>query len=152
MSELLAVATALPTVEVSTTATAEYTLGLEVFRHWSGVRRQDMVFTTTVQGAVFTILGKNVLQLHVADFALSCIAFFVVVLGFNSERRVAAYMRGAAQRLKEVEPMTGMALFSAGATEVARTRGLAANAKVFMIYYLVLGLAWLFVWAGNLTK
>ncbi|HEU4835122.1 MAG TPA: hypothetical protein VFS90_11925 [Pyrinomonadaceae bacterium] len=70
-------------------AKAEYDVGLQQYRLNSTLRRQDMAFVTTVQAAILTIIGAKLLSLDFSGFLLSAIAFFVLLLGLNSERRLA---------------------------------------------------------------
>ena len=73
-------------------AQAEYESAMEEYRHYTNLRRQDMTFVTTAQLAVLTIIGTRLVNLGLADFLLSLIAFFLLLLGINHaeawERRV----------------------------------------------------------------
>ncbi|MBC8030791.1 MAG: hypothetical protein H7Z16_11820 [Pyrinomonadaceae bacterium] len=137
---------------LSDSAKAEYEAGLEQFRLMSNLRRQDMAFATTVQAAVFTIVGSKLLQLNFSDFLLSAIAFFVLLLGLNSERRLAAYMTGYMKRVLEIEAESGMSMFCGAGQVTQKRRFLVSNAIVFPFYYCVFVFAWLVVWTLNLWK
>ena len=129
----------------------EYQQGIELLRHWSSVRRQDIVFVTTAQAAILTILGKSLPRLDLAQYALTFIAFYVIVLGINTERRLAAYSDGYVVRLRLLEPLLGMALLSAGAGEVDRQHFLVSNKRMFLTYYGLLLCGWLALWIANLS-
>jgi hypothetical protein len=137
------------TTNLSDNAKTEYQAGLEHFRSMSSLRRQDMAFTTTVQAAIFTIIGSRLLQLGISDFILSVIACFVLLLGLNSERRLASYMDGYMRRVAEIETDHGMSMFSRAGH---KKRFLVSNAKMFPIYYGVFVAAWLVLWIWNLWK
>ena len=128
----------------------EYTAALEMLRYCSNLRRQDMVFVTTVQGAVISILGNKLLALDIGRFALSWIAFAVVLHGLNSERRNSAYRRGYLARALDLENQLGLLLVHTAKDEIARTRLLASNAYSFNTYYGMLALSWLVLWIVNM--
>jgi hypothetical protein len=117
----------------------EYEKAIELYLHFSSLRRQDMAFVTTVQAAVLTIIGKNIMNLDLASIILSVIAFFVLLLGFNSERRIAAYMAGYMKRACQIESEYGMTLLSNGADSIKRKIFLFSNALIFPLYYLITG-------------
>lgn len=130
----------------------EYQQGIELLRHWSGVRRQDIVFVTTAQAAILTVIGKSLPRLDLAQYALTVIAFYVIILGINTERRLAAYSDGYVNRIKLLEPTLGIALLSAGAAEVDRQRFLVSNKRMFLTYYGVLLSGWLGLWLTNFAE
>jgi hypothetical protein len=133
-------------------AKAEYEAGLHQFRLMSTLRRQDMAFVTTVQAAVLTIIGSKLLGLGFSGFLLSVIAFFVLLLGLNSERRLAAYMAGYLARVRKIEGEYGMKMFSHAWQETLKRRFLISNARIFPIYYGIFIFAWLIIWVWNLWK
>jgi hypothetical protein len=55
-------------------ARLEYETALEQYRQLTALRRQDMAFVTTVQAAVLTIIGSNLLNLDVSGWLLSWVA------------------------------------------------------------------------------
>ena len=130
----------------------EYQAGLDQHRLMSNLRRQDMAFVTTIQAAIFTIVGPKLLQLGISDFILSVLAFFVLLLGLNSERRLVSYMNAYMKRVAEIEASYGMSMFSGAGDKTLKKRAIISNAKVFQIYYLVFVVAWLLVWISNLWK
>lgn len=138
---------AAPSVASELKVTEEYKLGIELLRHWSTMRRHDIVFVTTIQGAVLTIIGKNLPHLQVADYALTVIAAFVVVLGINSERRLAGYSNGYVRRVQNLELRLGMTLLAEGLAEVQSLRGLVSNYRMFINYYSALFVGWLLLWS-----
>lgn len=133
-------------------AKVEYDVGLRQYQLNSSLRRQDMAFVTTVQAAVLTIIGSKLLSLDFSGFLLSAIAFFVLLLGLNSERRLAGYMEGYMQRARQIEKEYGMTILSHSWSAVKRRRLLFSNAKVFPVYYCIFILAWLSIWVWNLLK
>jgi hypothetical protein len=133
-------------------AKVEYEIGLGQYQLNSSLRRQDMAFVTTVQAAVLTITGSKLLSLDFSGFLLSAIAFFVLLLGLNSERRLAGYMEGYMLRARQIEAEYGMTILSHSWNKVKRRRLLFSNAKMFPIYYCIFILAWLIIWMWNLLK
>ncbi|MBD2234137.1 hypothetical protein [Phormidium tenue] len=130
-------------------ARLEYEAALEQYRHLTSLRRQDMTFATTVQAAVLTIIGNRLLSFNASDLLLSIVAAFVLCLGINSERRLAAYMSGYMRRAKEAELEYGMQLVLFGTQEVASKKLLASNSIIFPFYYAFFFVAWLTVWIIN---
>jgi hypothetical protein len=118
----------------------------------ASLRRQDMAFATTVQAAIFTIIGPRLLQFGISDFILSVIAFFVLLLGLNSERRLTSYMSTYMRRVNQIEFAHGMSMFSDAGYKTEKKRLLLSNARVFSVYYCIFVCAWLVVWILNLWK
>ena len=86
--------------QTSELTTVEYETTLEDYRHFATLRRQDMLFVTTVQGAVLAVIGTRLFSLQPADIILSIIAASVVCFGFNSEKRLSFYMAAQARRAR----------------------------------------------------
>jgi len=61
-------------------------------RHFTCLRRQDMLFVIAISGTALTIIGSDLLPMKPVHIALSCITFLVILLGMNSERRLTSYM------------------------------------------------------------
>jgi hypothetical protein len=133
------------------TAKLEYEVAVEQYRHFSSLRRQDMAFVTTVQAAVLTIIGSKLLALDFSSLVLSIIAFFVLLLGINSERRLSAYMGSYMYRAREIESEYGMSLLSPSGNNVQKKRLLLSNSYVFPLYFCIFIIAWFTVWALNLS-
>jgi hypothetical protein len=127
----------------------EYENALEMYRHYTGLRRQDMAFVTTVQAAALTIIGKNLLSLDTSNLLLSIIAFFVLLLGFNSERRITAYMAGYMKRANQIETDHDMFLLVEGRKEVLKRKLLISNTIIFPLYYFIFAATWVIVWIIN---
>ena len=132
-------------------AQAEYESAMEEYRHYTNLRRQDMTFVTTAQLAVLTIIGTRLVNLGLADFLLSLIAFFLLLLGINSERRLGAYLVGYKNRASDIEEVYGMKLMQYGAREVKKRRFQISNRIIFPVYYFIFLLAWIVVWIINLV-
>jgi len=130
----------------------EYSRALDLFRHFSSLRRQDMAFVTTVQAAILTVIGSKLLSLDFSSFLLSAIAFFVLLLGLNSERRLAAHMTGEMRRAKQIEKEIGMSLLTIAYDEVRSRKLLMTNDVVFPLYYFVFIVAWVVIWILNLLR
>lgn len=130
-------------------AKVEYDNAVKQCQLMEGLRRQDMMFTTTVQAAILTIIGVKATHLDLVNFLLTGIAFFVLVLGLNSERRIAKYTAVYMQRAREIESEYGMSLLSLGKSEVQKRKLLFSNSLLFPLYYLIFILAWLIVWLMN---
>jgi hypothetical protein len=135
-----------PSVAPDQKVADEYKLGVELLRHWSTMRRHDIVFVTTIQGAVLTIIAKNLPYLQVADYALTVIAAFVVVLGINSERRLAGYSNGYVRCVQKLERRLDMTLLAEGLAEVQSLKWLVSNYRMFISYYSALLAGWLLLW------
>ena len=131
------------------TARVEYEQALSQYQNCTVLRRQDMAFVTTVQAAVLTIIGSRLFNLDLSDVLLSLIAFFLLLLGLNSERRLSHYMDAYSQKAREIEGAFGLSLVSCGLLEVRKERFLFSNSKVFPIYYLFFMIAWIVIWLKN---
>jgi len=131
-------------------AKAEYENALELSRQYSGFRRQDMAFVTTAQVAILSIIGTKLLSMDLANTLLSIIAFFVLILGINNERRLSAYMTGSIWRANQIEKDYDMSLLRQGRKVVAAKKLLFSNVFVFPIYYLIFIITWIIVWILNL--
>jgi hypothetical protein len=136
--------------ELTSSARLEYETTVAQYQNCTTLRRQDMVFVTAIQGAVVSIVGNELLSLDLGRFVLSGIAFVVVLLGLNSERRLSAYMTGYSARALEIERAFGLRALRAGVTEVKKTRWLASNSAAFPAFYLANGLGWITIWIANL--
>ena len=133
-------------------AKTEYEQALGQYQNFTIVRRQDMAFVTTVQGAVLTIIGSKLPHLDLSSFVLSLIAFFILLLGVNSERRLAGYMDAYFKRARELESQFGMSLLSGGLHQVRGRRFLLSNSLVFPLFYLFFMLAWVVIWVRHLIS
>ena len=129
----------------------EYESALEFYRQYTDVRRHDMAFITTAQGAVFTIIGKDLLAMNLSSFLLSGIAVFLLLLGLNSERRLTAYMGAHMKRAKEIENLRKMTLLSDAYAQVTRRKLLLSNTLTFPVYYALFALVWVVVWLVNIV-
>lgn len=132
-------------------ARLEYETAVEQYRHMSSLRRQDIAFVTTVQGAVFSVVGSKLLALDSAALCLSLIAVVVLLVGINSEWRLAAYMKAYMKRIREIEAEYGMSLLSLAGIELSKQRRLLSNSVVFPFYYIVFLLVWVSILILNLA-
>lgn len=130
----------------------EYTMALAQFRHQSMLRRLDVGFVTTLQVAVLSIIGSNVLTMEAVDMALSVIAAFIVFMGLNNDWRMSAYMTGYLTRAREIEANHSMKLLQSGRDVVESRRRLQRNATVFPMYYILLEVVWVVVWIMNVVN
>lgn len=131
----------------------EYQAAMEQYRHYTVLRRQDMAFVTTVQVAVLTIIGAKAQNLDFSSFLLSLMAFFVLLLGVNSELRLATYMSGYKQRAKEIEAENRLNIVTEATKRVEQMEKSMfnmTNRKIFPLYYFVFALIWIAVWLANL--
>ena len=119
-------------------------------RHYTKLRRQDMAFVTTVQAFVFTVIGNQLPDMGAKGLLLSIIAFFVLVLGFNSERRLSSKMATCLRRASEIEARFGMHLLARVANQKKARASMISNALMFPSYYLILAALWIFVWVWTL--
>ena len=131
-------------------AKTEYEQALAQYQNCTALRRQDMVFVATVQGAVLTVIGAQLSDLRLAGFLLSLIAFCLLLVGLNSERRLSSYMSAYARRAREIEEQFGLSLVSLGAGETRRRRFLVSNSVAFPVFYSALMVAWVVIWVRNL--
>jgi hypothetical protein len=132
-------------------AKLEYEKAIEQFIYYSSLRRQDMAFVTTVQAAILSITGNKLLNLDLVSVLLSAIAFFVLLLGINNERRLAAYMAGYIRRANQIEKEYDMSLLKIGKQEINNRRFLISNTIVFPLYYIILIITWIIVWVLNVV-
>lgn len=132
-------------------AKVEYQNALDQYRQYTSLRRQDMAFVTTVQVAVLTIIGTNLLSLDTANFLLSLISFFILLLGINNERRLTAYMAGYMRRANHIEAEHKMSLLTDGKNEVQKRQLLFSNTVIFPLYYFIFVLTWIVIWTMNMT-
>ena len=130
-------------------AKVEYEQALGQYQNCTVLRRHDMAFVTTVQGAVLTIIGPRLPDLDSSGVVLSLIAFFLLLLGINSERRLSNYMDAYFTRAREIEQQLGLALVSRGFEEVRKRRSLVSNSVVFPLYYAFLMVAWVVIWVRS---
>lgn len=130
----------------------EYEIAINMFRQFATLRRQDMAFMTTVQAGVLTIVKDNLLVLGSAHFLLTAIAFLVLLMGCNNERRLSAYMLGYMKRARKIEEEFGISVLHDGFDTVKRTRFLISNRWTFPLYYLVFSLLWFVIWILNLLR
>lgn len=131
----------------------EYQAAMEQYRHYTVLRRQDMAFVTTVQVAILTIIGAKAQSLDFSSFLLSLMAFFVLLLGINSELRLATYMSGYKQRAKDIEEENRLNIVTGASKRVEQMEKNMfniTNRKIFPLYYSVFALIWIAVWLTNL--
>ncbi len=128
----------------------EYEHAFLQFQHHSTLRRQDMAFVTTVQVAVFSIIGQKILSMDLVSTVLSLFAFFVCVMGLNNERRLSAYMTGYMARARQIESNNDMTLAASGRNELKKRKFLFSNTTLFPLYYVITLAVWLVIWAQNL--
>jgi hypothetical protein len=133
-------------------AKVEYESALEHYRHHSSLRRRDMFFAVTIQGAVLAIVGEDLPSLGLVGFLLSFVAFFALLASINAERRVSAYMAGYMQRANQIEAEYGMSLLSMGRAEVKTRKALFSNTLVFPLCHLIFIVAWIGIWGWNLLR
>ncbi len=133
-------------------AKVEYESALTQYRHYTSLRRQDMIFAATVQAAVLTIVGKDLLKLDFAGFLLSFVAFFALLTSINAERRLTAYMTGFVRRATQIESEYGMSFLASGKAEVDKRKLLLSNTLVFPLYHFIFILSWIAVWTLNVLK
>ncbi len=130
-------------------ARVEYEQALAQDQNCTVLRRQDMAFVTTIQGAALTIVGTKLLRMDTAGVLLSLIAFFMLLLGLNSERRLTSYMDAYSRRARELEEQHRLSLVSCGLDETRGKRLLFSNSVMFPLYYAFLMVCWLVVWTRN---
>ena len=133
-------------------ARLEYETAIEQYRHMSNLRRQDIAFVTTVQGAIFSIIGNKLLALDSPSLCLSFIAVLVLFIGLNSEWRLATYMKAYMQSIKQIEAENGLSLLSTAGQALQRQKMLLSNSAVFPAYYIVFMLVWGGIWLLNLLN
>jgi len=134
-------------------AQVEYNAALEQYRHYMTVRRTDMAFVTTIQIAILTIIGADIQNLNLSSFLLSLMAFFVLLLGINSELRLATYMLGYKERVIEIEKenhLKSVSNASRKVKEMEKKMFNLTNRKIFPLYYLIFAVIWFVIWIVNL--
>ena len=128
----------------------EYASVMEEYRHYTQLWRQDMAFITTVQSAVLVAIGEKLAEMNLAHWLLSFVAFSVLLLGINSQRRLGAYLAGYKKRVSDIEETHNLKLMQYGEKGVRVRKWQVSNQKVFPIYYLVFLLVWIGIWIVNL--
>jgi len=131
----------------------EYKVALEQYRHYTILRRQDMVFVTTVQVAILTIINAKLQLLDLPSFLLSLVAFFVLVLGLNSELRLASYMYAYKERVMEIELSNNLDIVrntSISGKGQKKFRFNLSNRVMYPFHYCIFIAAWLAVWGSNI--
>jgi hypothetical protein len=128
----------------------EYEEANEWWRTLSRMRRQDMTLFITIQGAIVTVIGLQLLNMDPKSIVLSIFAFSSALLAFNNERRLYGYLYGFRQRALEIEKKTGMELIKMGMKEVARKRIIVRSSISFSFYYALIALCWVAIWLLNI--
>lgn len=139
-------------MSIGTTEEVEYRTAIELYCQFTDIRRQDIAFITTAQGAVLTIIGTELLKMSISDLLLSVIAVVLLVIGLNSERRLTAYMKGYMERARDIEDKAEMSLLRQAHDEVLKRKGLISNALAFPCYYGAFVLVWVVVWVFNILS
>ncbi|SEI69988.1 hypothetical protein SAMN04487995_1772 [Dyadobacter koreensis] len=129
-------------------AKTEYEEALNQYRNTTLLRRQDIAFIITVQGAVISIIGSKMLMLDMSSLLLSAVAVFLLFIGLNNELRLSKYMEIYMDRAKEIESEFGLKLIIS-AYEVRHKKFEFSNSKTFPAFYIFLIVSWLFVWVKN---
>ena len=124
----------------------EYEQAFEMFRYLSGLRRQSLAFVTVVQGAIITIIRDQLHDLDTFGIFMSILAFIVVIIGQNNERRIARYMKGFMERVRTIEKVNNMFLLGLGYRKAHSGFGILRNTLTFPIYYLLLASGWIVIW------
>jgi len=127
-------------------ARMEYEQALNQYQNCTVLRRQDLAFVTTAQGAVLAVLGPRLIEPDFTSFLLSFIACFLLVLGLNSERRLSRYMDAYFRKAVEIEEELGLSLINDGAKDTRRKKLLFSNSQMFPVYYSLSIIGWIVIW------
>jgi hypothetical protein len=129
----------------------EYDIGTTICRHYVTLRRDVLVFFTTVQGAIISVLFGLKTPSLTLQIGLSVIAVFVALLTINNDIRTIDHYFGFIERLEEIEKELGMKMYSVHKRKVQKEtkalsnivffRGLPVVAIVFWIAYIVVAIA-----------
>ncbi|MBI5839114.1 MAG: hypothetical protein HZB19_03345 [Chloroflexi bacterium] len=130
----------------------EYEEANEWWRTLSKMRRQDMTLFITLQGAVVTVIGPQLLHMDPKSIVLSIFAFSSTLLAFNNERRLYGYLYGFRQRALEIEKKRGMALIKSGLNEVGRKKILMRSSVSISWYYALIAICWIVLWILNFVQ
>ncbi len=136
-------------MEINPTDQLEYNGALDFYKQYTEMRRKDMAFITTAQGAVLTIIGDKLLNMNISYFLLSLVATFLLFIGLNSERRFASYMKAYMVRARDIEKKYEMSLLSDAYTHVTKTKTSLSNTKTFPVYYGLFIFVWMIIWISN---
>jgi len=139
-------------ISSSDAAKIEYEQALNFFHNHSQLRRQGIAFVTTVEGAMLTIIGNNLVSMEAPHIALSVIGFFVALLGINNERRLIAFTIGYLKRARKIESVSGMSLLYDGYENMKKKPLLVSNTSAFVIYYVLIVVFWISVWLYNFVR
>lgn len=127
------------------TLLVEYKEALNHVRALATLMRQDITFVTTVQGAVLAIIGMGFPLRNIAHISLAGLAFFVALVSINSVGRSYKYMAEYMSRIREIEGILGMHLFTRGRAVVGRRVNLSVGAALriycglVVIFWLIMG-------------
>ena len=130
----------------------EYETAINQFQHFATLRRQDMAFVTTVQIGILVIVKDRLLTFDLTYFLLTIIAFLVLVMGCNNERRLSSYMVGYMDRARKIEKQFGISVLHIGFEKVQSTKFLISNRTTFPLYYITFILLWIVIWILNLGR
>ena len=128
----------------------EYLQANEWWRTLSQMRRRDIALFTALQGAILTIVGKNLLTLEIDGFALSIIGFLIAIIGFNNEYRLYAYLFNFRKRAIEIEKNHNMSLLYYSHRIVREKRFMLGSSLTFRIYYTIIAIGWVLLWVTNI--
>jgi hypothetical protein len=127
----------------------EYQNAFNQSRHYAQMRRIDMAFVITIQGAILAIIGKDLHNLDLTSFLLTIVSFFAAITGLNSERRLSSKIKGCLNRAKELETEFNMALLTNAWKQRKKTKFLISNMIMFPLLYIVVIFIWIIIWLLN---
>lgn len=133
-------------------AKVEYESSLKRLLEYTGLRRQGIAFSTTFQAAILSIIGSDILDINISHMLLSIVAFFVLFMGLNNERRLYSYIQGCSDRIKEIENQFDMSFFKSCDRRASEKPMLFSNNSLFQIYYALFIIMWIAIWIINITN
>jgi hypothetical protein len=128
----------------------EYEQANEWWRKISEMRRHDLAAFTAIQGAALTVIGDHLLDMKAHQLLVSLVAFVVLLVGYNNERRLSAFLEKIVERSCAIEQQRRMTLLS-NARDYMNTRpGIVKTTRTFGAFYVAAGSSWVVIWLMNI--
>lgn len=125
----------------------EYEKALDLYKTYTTMRRQDLVYMTIIQVGAFTVLKDAMFNFAHIQWIIAIIGFFLCLVGWNNEVRLATYLRGALDKVKEIERNTKLDLINSVNVKLKNEHRFIYkihNGITLYFYYLILACSWVY--------